>query len=98
MVFKNQGIASETSLVHPHSQIIGAPVTPLQVRDRISEVRRHFDLTGKCLVCVSLKDELNDGRRIILDSTHFVTFILYAVLSQLWIFPKRHQDAFRHLH
>ncbi|NWF74950.1 MAG: galactose-1-phosphate uridylyltransferase [Nitrospirae bacterium] len=100
IIFKNQGIASGTSMVHPHSQIIGTPVTPLQVRDRISEVRRHFDLTGECLMCVSLKDELNDGRRIILNSNHFVTFIPYAALSpfHIWIFPKRHQSAFGHLH
>ncbi len=99
IIFKNQGIASGTSLVHPHSQIIGTPVTPLQVRDRISEARRHFDLTGECLMCATIKDELNDGRRIILDSHHFVSFIPYAALSpfHMWIFPKRHQSAFGHL-
>jgi UDPglucose--hexose-1-phosphate uridylyltransferase len=99
IIFKNQGEASGTSLVHPHSQIIGTPVTPLQVRDRISEARRYFDHTGECLICASLKDELNDGRRIILSSPHFVTFIPYAALSpfHMWIFPRRHQATFGHL-
>lgn len=96
IVFKNQGEGSGTSIVHPHSQLIGMPVTPFQVRGRISEARRYFDNTGECLMCASLKDELMDGRRIILNTEHFVTFIPYAALSPFhtWIFPKRHCATF----
>jgi UDPglucose--hexose-1-phosphate uridylyltransferase len=96
IIFKNQGEASGTSIVHPHSQIIGTPVTPFHVRDRVSEARRFFDNTGECLMCATLKDELSDGRRIILNTEHFVTFIPYAALSPFhtWIFPKRHDAAF----
>jgi len=82
--------------MHPHSQLIGTPVTPLQVRDRISEARRYFDHMGECMLCSSLMDERTDGRRIILDTEHFTTFIPYAALSPFhtWIFPKRHHANF----
>ncbi|MEW6067989.1 MAG: galactose-1-phosphate uridylyltransferase [Nitrospirota bacterium] len=96
IIFKNQGENSGTSIVHPHSQLIGMPITPFQVRERIFEARRYFDHTGECLMCASLKDELNDGKRVILNTEHFVTFIPYAALSpfHIWIFPKRHVATF----
>ncbi|MEW6108352.1 MAG: galactose-1-phosphate uridylyltransferase [Nitrospirota bacterium] len=96
IIFKNHGEAAGTSLAHPHSQIIGTPVTPILVRNRIEEGIRYFDNTGECLICATLKDELSDGRRIILDTAHFVTFIPYAALSpfHIWIFPKRHCATF----
>jgi len=96
IIFKNQGEASGTSIIHPHSQLVGTPVTPFQVRDRISEARRYFDHTGECMMCASLRDERTDGRRIILDTEHFTTFIPYAALSPFhtWIFPKRHHATF----
>jgi len=100
IIFKNQGEASGTSLIHPHSQLVGTPVIPFQARDRISEARRYFDHTGECMVCSSLRDELTDGRRIILDTDHFTTFIPYAALSPFhtWIFPKRHRATFGDIH
>ncbi len=96
IIFKNQGEASGTSIIHPHSQLIGTPVTTFQVRDRIFDAKRYFDNTGECLMCASLKDELEDGRRVILNTEHFVTFIPYAALSPFhtWIFPKRHNATF----
>ena len=96
IIFKNYGEGAGTSLLHPHSQIIGTPVTPLQVRHRIEEGIRYFDNTGRCLMCACLNDEVSDGRRIVLDTEHFATFVPYAALSPFhtWIFPKRHCAAF----
>ena len=96
IIFKNHGERAGTSLAHPHSQIIATPVTPFLVRNRIEEGIRYFDNTGECLICATLHDELSDGRRIILDTEHFVTFIPYAALSpfHVWIFPKRHCATF----
>lgn len=96
IIFKNHGEGSGTSLGHPHSQVVGIPVTPIQVRNRIEEGIRYFDNTGECLMCASLNDEISDGRRIILNTDHFATFVPYAALSPFhtWIFPKRHCAAF----
>jgi UDPglucose--hexose-1-phosphate uridylyltransferase len=96
IIFKNYGEGAGTSLLHPHSQIIGTPVTPLQVRHRIEEGMRYFDNTGGCLMCSCLNDEISDGRRIILNTGHFVTFVPFAAISPFhtWIFPKRHCATF----
>jgi UDPglucose--hexose-1-phosphate uridylyltransferase len=96
IIFKNSGEKAGTSIEHAHSQIVGTPVTPMQVRYRIDETTRYFDNTGECLMCATVRSELSEGRRIILDTKHFVTFIPYAALSPFhtWIFPKKHTASF----
>ncbi len=96
IIFKNHGERAGTSLEHPHSQIIGTPVTPFQVRSRIEEAMRFFDITGECLICKTLTEEKGEGSRVILETDHFIVFIPYAAISAFhtWIFPKRHSAAF----
>lgn len=96
ILFKNHGERAGTSLEHPHSQIIGTPVTPFQIRGRIEEAVRYFDITGECLICKTLAEEREEGKRIVFETEHFSCFIPYAALSpfHMWIFPKRHTAAF----
>jgi UDPglucose--hexose-1-phosphate uridylyltransferase len=96
IIFKNNGTASGTTIEHPHSQIVGIPVTPLQIRGRIENSMRYFDDTGECLLCNTLNDEISDGSRILCNTEHFVSFVPYAALSafHIWIFPKRHSGSF----
>ncbi len=96
IIFKNQGTGAGTSLEHPHSQLIGTPVTPFQVRSRIEEAIRFFDITGECLICRIMKEEKEDGSRIIFETEHFVAVIPYAALSSFhtWLLPKRHVGSF----
>ncbi len=96
IIFKNHGPQSGTSISHPHAQLIAAPVMPQQIRFRVDESMRYFDNTGECLMCATLKDEFEDGRRIVVDTEHYVSFIPYAALSPFhtWIFPKEHKPSF----
>jgi UDPglucose--hexose-1-phosphate uridylyltransferase len=96
IIFKNNGPASGTTIEHSHSQIVGSPITPLQIRNRSEEYRRFFDETGECLMCAMIHDELNNGTRILFNTKHFVSFIPFAALSafHIWIFPKRHSGSF----
>ena len=95
-IFKNHGEGAGTSLEHPHSQIIGTPVTPKDIRYRVEEAMRYYDDTGECIFCRVLRDELNSGERIVLENKNFVAFIPYAALSpfHIWIFPKNHSSCF----
>ncbi|MCE5194663.1 MAG: galactose-1-phosphate uridylyltransferase [Nitrospiraceae bacterium] len=96
IIFKNNGYNAGTSIEHTHSQIVGTPVTPLQVRDRLYETVKYFDNTGECLMCATAKNELEDNKRVVLDTKHFISFIPYAALSPFhtWIFPKQHNACF----
>lgn len=96
VIFKNHGPSAGTSLEHPHSQLIATPVVPPQSRGRLQQAASYFDLTGKCLFCQTLSDELKTAERIIVETENFVSFIPYAALSpfHIWIFPKRHASSF----
>jgi UDPglucose--hexose-1-phosphate uridylyltransferase len=96
ILFKNSGLVSGTTIEHPHSQVVGIPVTPLHIRSRIENAMRFFDNTGECLMCRMIKDELNEGTRIVMDTKHFIAFVPYAALSpfHIWIFLKRHSGFF----
>ncbi len=96
IVFKNHGADAGASQQHPHSQIVGIPIVPGQVVERIDRARRHFAETGQCLACTLIAQEREQGCRIIAENAHFVAFIPYAALSpyHLWIFPKVHTACF----
>lgn len=95
-IFKNHGISAGASQAHPHSQVIGLPIVPLHIRSRIDTARSYYDDNLECIFCCTLKEEIKDGRRIILESDYFVAFIPYAALSQfhIWLFPKIHSANF----
>ncbi|MBZ0157034.1 MAG: galactose-1-phosphate uridylyltransferase [Alphaproteobacteria bacterium] len=96
IIFKNSGAVSGTLIEHPLSQVVGIPITPHQVRDRIEGAMRFFDDTGECVHCRTISDELSDGARILMNTDHFVSFIPYAAVSpfHIWVFPKRHSGSF----
>lgn len=94
--FKNHGPRAGTSLVHPHSQIIGLPVVPYDVRSRDEDARRYFDDTGECVYCAMLRDELEDRRRLVCENEDYVAFLPYAALSpfHIWILPREHHSSY----
>ncbi|MCL5005956.1 MAG: galactose-1-phosphate uridylyltransferase [Acidobacteria bacterium] len=95
-IFKNHGEAAGTSLEHPHSQIIGAPVITSQLRDRLINALKHFDEYGECIFCHVLKVELQEQTRIVMETEHFVTFVQFAALTpfSMLIMPRRHMACF----
>jgi UDPglucose--hexose-1-phosphate uridylyltransferase len=95
-LFKNHGAAAGTSLVHPHMQLIGTPVIPTEVRERLEWALRFYDDNGACIFCATLDSELRDQSRLIAENKHFIAFIPFAALSpfHLWIYPRRHCASF----
>jgi UDPglucose--hexose-1-phosphate uridylyltransferase len=49
LIFRNHGPRAGTSISHPHSQIVAAPVVPVQVRHRFDVAMQHYDDLGTCL-------------------------------------------------
>jgi len=96
IVFKNHGEAAGTSLVHPHSQIVGMPVLPNQLRARLEEAMRHWGNFGECLYCRTLREELREGVRVVAQNGSFAAFVPYAALSpfHVWVFPRHHSAYF----
>lgn len=95
-IFKNHGENAGTSLEHPHSQIIAAPVISSQVRYRLHEALRHYDEFGECMFCKSIEDELKEGVRVVVESEHFVALEPFASATPFatYIYPRRHMASF----
>ncbi|MBF0406426.1 MAG: galactose-1-phosphate uridylyltransferase [Candidatus Riflebacteria bacterium] len=96
ILYKNHGPDAGTSLEHPHSQIVGTPVIPGQVIQRLNLAEKSMIETGKCLYCQTMSEELTEKKRLIDETEHFVAFIPFASLSpyHVWIFPKKHSACF----
>jgi UDPglucose--hexose-1-phosphate uridylyltransferase len=96
VVFKNHGADAGASQQHPHSQIVGMPIVPGQVEDRLHRARKFYANHAHCLACAIIEHELAHGTRIVAENAAFVAFIPHAALSpyHLWIFPKAHAGCF----
>ena len=99
IVFKNHGADAGASQQHPHSQIVGIPIVPGQVVERVERSRRYFAEHARCLACTMIAEERAQACRIVCEDEHFVAFIPFAALSpyHLWIFPKVHAACFAEL-
>lgn len=95
-IFKNHGADAGTSLEHPHSQMIATPVISYQVRQRFQEAMQHFDDFGCCMFCQIIEEELEEQKRVVLTSEHFVAVELFASPAPFCthIYPRRHMASF----
>jgi len=96
IIFKNHGLDAGASQQHPHSQIVGLPIVPGQIVDRLENMRRFYNASRRCMACAIIAEEQAHGARIVAENVHFIAFIPYAALSpyHLWIFPKEHGACF----
>jgi UDPglucose--hexose-1-phosphate uridylyltransferase len=83
-------------LEHPHSQLIALPVVPKRVQEEIEGSRRYFDFRERCVYCDIVQQELQDGKRVVLETEHFVALCPYAPRFpfETWIVPRRHHSQF----
>lgn len=96
IIFKNHGLAAGSSVQHPHSQIIATSVVPLNIRNKLYEAARHYDEHGRCVYCDMVREELQDGKRIVMENEAFVAYHPFAsrVPFETWIVPKTHEACF----
>jgi UDPglucose--hexose-1-phosphate uridylyltransferase len=96
IIFKNHGADAGASQQHPHSQIVGLPIVPGQIVDRLEHAQRYLEEHRQCLACAQIEQEQAHAARIVAENAHFVAFIPYAALSpyHLWILPKTHRACF----
>lgn len=96
IIFRNQGEGAGTSLQHPHSQIIGTPVVPEEIRRRLEEAQRYYDDHGTCVYCDVIDHELAEKSRVVCSNSGFVALCPFAstVPYEMWILPRRHASSF----
>ncbi len=96
LVFRNHGKVAGASLEHPHSQLIALPMVPMQVKQEIIGADRYYDYHDRCIYCDMIRQELNFGQRVIMETEEFVAFSPFAPKYpfETWVMPKKHTKSF----
>ncbi len=96
LIFKNHGEAAGASLEHPHSQLIALPIVPKQVVEELEGAKQYFIYKERCVFCDIVRQEIDNGVRVVAENDQFVTLAPYAPRFpfETWILPKRHESAF----
>lgn len=91
-IFENKGEAIGVTLHHPHGQIYAYPFVPPRILTELEESKRHFDETGRCLLCDILERERSDGVRVVAENNGFAAYIPFFARYpyEVHITAKRH--------
>ena len=96
LVFKNHGEAAGASLEHTHSQLIALPVVPRRVAEEMEGARKYYESRERCIYCDIIRQEINTGSRVVLETEQFVVICPYAARFpfEIWVLPRRHFSHF----
>jgi UDPglucose--hexose-1-phosphate uridylyltransferase len=73
MIFENAGEAVGVTMPHPHGQIYAFPFVPPRFEKELASVAK----SEKCLYCVILEKEREEGLRVIDKNDNYVAFAPY---------------------
>ncbi len=99
LIFKNHGEAAGASLEHSHSQLIATPIVPIMVAEELVGSARYFRLKERCVWCDMIRQERQEGGRIILEEDGFIAFAPFAPRFpfETWILPETHCSAYEEI-
>lgn len=99
LIFKNHGAAAGASLEHPHSQLIATPIVPVMVMEEMAGAFEYFRRKVRCVWCDIIRQERQDGRRVILDEGGFIALAPFAPRFpfETWILPTAHRSAYEEI-
>lgn len=97
LIFKNHGEQAGASLEHPHSQLIATPIVPKRAREEVDGAKAYFDYKDRCIFCDMIRQELQQGLRVITQNDEFVAIAPFASRFpfETWILPKSHEPFFQ---
>ncbi len=92
LIFENRGAAVGVTLHHPHGQIYAFPYIPPVPQREIESSRNYRAKTGRCLFCDLLREEIKDGRRVVMENDSFIAFVPFAARYpfEVHLYSKRH--------
>jgi UDPglucose--hexose-1-phosphate uridylyltransferase len=84
---------------HPHSHLMALPVIPKRIDEEILGILDYFQRKERCIYCDIIREEVSDGRRVVLETAHFLVFSPFASRFpfETWIVPKAHSPDFHTL-
>ena len=99
LVFKNKGALAGASLQHSHSQLMATSVVPITIYEEINGALEFFNYRGRSIFDDMIQQELAHGKRVVLDTPHFVVFCPFASRFpfETWILPKQQSSHFENI-
>ncbi len=96
VIFKNEGISSGASIIHPHSQLVVTPIVPPTLKKKLKISKEYFKATKHSIYRDVERWEVKSGKRLIQDTKLFSIFNPYASLLpfETWIIPKQNKASF----
>lgn len=96
MIFKNYGSGAGATLDHNHSQLIALPMIPKNVIEELTGSGEYYDFRERCIYCDIMRQEMDEGERVVLENDDFIVFCPYASRFpfEMWLMPKEHQLHF----
>jgi UDPglucose--hexose-1-phosphate uridylyltransferase len=90
LLFRNHGAAAGASVAHGHSQLISLPIVPPIVQELLDGAKRYAEFRGRNVFEDIVRQEVADGRRLVLETPHYVLIAPYASRQpfELWIVPR----------
>jgi UDPglucose--hexose-1-phosphate uridylyltransferase len=95
-VFKNHGARAGATISHPHSQIVGMPMVPGRVKERLGNAKTHYNLKERCIFCDIIHYESEYHKRVLIETSDYIVFSPYAARFpfELVIYPRIHRASF----
>ncbi len=99
LVFKNHKSEAGATLDHSHSQLIATPIVPKRVSEEIDGASKYYDYKERCVFCDMIRQEIQTGKRIVLENNHFISIEPFAARFpfETWILPKEHIPFFEEM-
>lgn len=93
-IFENRGAVVGVTMPHPHGQIYGYSVIPKKIELELNSSKEHFEKTGHCLICDMLKEEMDFGKRVIMENEDFATVLPFFTEYPygMYIISKNHRQ------
>ena len=89
--FENKGTEMGVTLHHPHGQIYSYSFIPPVQAQFLKSMEEHWNQTGAGLIEEIIKNEKEDGRRIVIETETILCFVpsFARYPYETWITPKR---------
>jgi len=101
LLFKNHGLRAGGSkkTKHLRSQLIATPVTPTRLKEELRGSRFYYEYKERCIFCDIIRQEIETGTRVIMDTKTMVAIAPFASRFpfEIWILPKIHRTDFMHI-
>jgi UDPglucose--hexose-1-phosphate uridylyltransferase len=96
MLCKNHGAEAGSRLAHSHSQIIAIPEVPHEVATKLRTAHEYFRQKERCLFCDIVRQEIQQGERVVLDAARYVAFLPFASAFpfEVALYPRFHSHDF----